>query len=76
MSRLDQLVADVLEEEGDPLGEDTPFADALAWDSLKHVELIIGIQTAFEVDLTTEEIARITNKRAARDVLSARGLVA
>jgi hypothetical protein len=39
------------------------------------VQLVVALQTQFDVDLTSEEIARITSKRAARAVLAERGIV-
>lgn len=74
MDKLNQLLASVFEDEADALGDESPFADCPAWDSLKHVELVVGIETRFAVDLSTEEIARLTCKRAARDILRARGV--
>jgi len=72
--QLDQLVADVFPDDADALGEDTAFTDCAAWDSLKHVELVVGIETRFAVDLTAAEIARLTCKRAAREILTERGV--
>jgi acyl carrier protein len=73
VDELTQLLSELLDEEGDALGDETPFADCSAWDSLKHVELVVGIQARFDVDLTADEIGRMTSKRAAREVLMARG---
>jgi acyl carrier protein len=74
MDKLNQLLAELFDEEATVLGEETPFADCTTWDSLKHVELVVGIETRFSVDLSMEEIARLTCKRAAREVLTARGV--
>jgi len=74
MDKLNQLLAELFAEEATVLGEETPFADCAMWDSLKHVELVIGIETRFSVDLSAAEIARLTCKRAAREILTARGL--
>lgn len=74
MDKLDQFLSDVFESEADALGDDTPFTECPTWDSLKHVEFVIGIETRFAVDLSAPEIARLTCKRATREVLAARGV--
>jgi acyl carrier protein len=75
MNRLDTVIAQVFSEEDECFDEETPFAEGATWDSLKHVQLVVALQTQFGVDLTSEEIARITSKRAARAVLGERGIV-
>jgi acyl carrier protein len=74
MDELNQLLREVLEEDALALGDDTPFTECSTWDSLKHVELVVGIETRFAVDLSPAEIARLTCKLTAREVLTARGV--
>ncbi len=74
MSRLDDLVTEVFDEEADSLGDETPFTDCSSWDSLKHAELVVGIENRFGVDLSADEIRRLTTKRAVRALLAARGV--
>jgi acyl carrier protein len=75
MNKFDEVLAQVFDDEGEPLAEDTPFTDGPGWDSLKHVALIVAMQRQFDVDLSPEEIARMTSKRTARAVLAERGVV-
>ena len=72
MSRLDQLIVELFDEDFVALGDETPFARCEGWDSLKHVELIVAIESRFGVDLTAEEIRRLTSRVAAREILAAR----
>ena len=72
MTQLDQLVTELFDDEAAAVGDDTRFADLPGWDSLKHVELIVGLETRFGIELTAEEIERLTSKGAARDILTAR----
>jgi acyl carrier protein len=74
MDKVDQILNDVLDTEADALGDDTPFTECPMWDSLKHAEFVVGIETRFAVDLSAAEIARLTCKRGTREVLAARGL--
>jgi acyl carrier protein len=71
---LDQVLLEVFDDDAAAIGEDTVFTDVTGWDSLKHVALVVAIETRFDVDLDAAEIARLTSKRATRDVLVARGL--
>lgn len=71
MATLDQFVSELFDGEP-PVGDETLFADVAGWDSLKHVELIVGLETRFGIELTAEEIERLTSTRAAREILAAR----
>jgi acyl carrier protein len=72
MSKLDQLVVELFDEDAAAMGDDTPFAGVPGWDSLKHVELIVALESGFGIDLNTQEIERLTCKHAAREILTAR----
>jgi acyl carrier protein len=72
MSILDQLVLEIFDDQTAPVGEETPFAEIGGWDSLKHVELIVAVETRFGIDLTAGEVEHLTCKRAAREILAAR----
>ena len=72
MAKLDQLIRELFDDEPAPIGDNTPFAGVPGWDSLKHVELIVAFEARFEVELTAQEIERLTCKRAAREILTAR----
>ncbi len=74
MDKLNQLLSEIFNEEAEVLGEETPFAECPSWDSLKHVELVLGIETLFVVDLSAAEIGRLTCKQAVRQVLTGRGV--
>jgi acyl carrier protein len=71
MPKLDQLVVELFDGD-DAIADDTLFVDCAGWDSLKHVQLIVAIESRFQIELTAGEIARLTCKRAAHEILSAR----
>ena len=73
MDKLDQLLAEILDDEAEALGPESPFTECPGWDSLKHVELIVGIETRFAVDLSAAEIASMRSKSSTRAVLAGRG---
>ena len=72
MEKLDQLVRELFDDETRPIEDDTPFSGIEGWDSLKHVELIVAVESRFGVELTADEISRLKSKRAAREILTAR----
>jgi acyl carrier protein len=70
-SRLDQLVLELFDDDT-PIDDETEFTQCAGWDSLKHVQLVVALETRFGVDLSADEIAALTCKRAIRNVLTAR----
>ncbi len=73
MNALDQLVADVFDDEASAISDDTVFADVPGWDSLKYVELVVGLESRFGVNLSAGEIAQIASKGAVRRLLAGKG---
>jgi acyl carrier protein len=76
MDRIDQLLSEVFADDFDGIDEATAFKECAAFDSLKYVELVVAVESRFGVDLTADEIGRLTSKGALRQLLAARGLVA
>jgi acyl carrier protein len=73
MTLLDQLLEEIFAESAADIREDTKFDSVPGWDSLRHVELVVGVESRFGVDLSAAEIARLTTKGGIREVLVARG---
>jgi len=65
---------ELFEEDPAAMNDEALFVERAGFDSLKHVELIVAIEARFGVDLTADEIRRLTCKRAARAILQARQL--
>jgi acyl carrier protein len=73
MNPLDQLFAEIFDDHDGPLPDDLLFVDVPGWQSLKHAELVVGIEQRFGVDLSRDDIAQLTSRGAAVQVLRARG---
>lgn len=73
MTELERLLITVFEDDLTDLDDGRAFADVQGWDSLKHAELIVGIEERFGVELTREEIERIVSKATLRAVLAEKG---
>jgi len=51
------------------LRDDTTARDVPGWDSFNHINLIIAIETEFNVRFTTDEVVALQNVGAVRELL-------
>jgi len=59
--RLEQVFRQVFNNSTLTLRAEMTAADVRGWDSLKHVELIMSIESAFKVRFKTAEVATMQN---------------
>ncbi len=52
----------------------TPLADMEDWDSLKHVMLVVGLETNFAVSLSAEEIKSMVTVADIARILKEKGV--
>lgn len=71
--KVEGVLADVLQVPADGITDDLAMQDVEAWDSLKHMELIVALETAFDVQLTFDEIVAMRSVREIKRVLAERG---
>ena len=72
--RIQALLAPLFPEIERPLGTQDSPATLWPWDSLRQVEIILAVEEAFDITLTTADISRLQSLGALADVLRARGL--
>jgi acyl carrier protein len=72
-NKLTEMLEEILEVPGDTIDEDAELRDLPDWDSLKHVRLVVGLQSAYGVELDRDEIAQLTSLSRIRNVLQQRG---
>ena len=70
--RVKSLVAEVLQIPGGVVADDLAMGDVPAWDSLKHMELVMSLERAFALTLTFDEIVAMRSVRDIERVLAAR----
>jgi acyl carrier protein len=66
------LIAEILQVPGGVITEDLAMGDVTAWDSLKHMELVMALERAFDLTLTFDEIVAMRSVRDIERVLAAR----
>ena len=72
--KLQQIIAEVLNEDVDEITPDTTFVDDLGADSLDVFQIIMGIEEEFDIEIPTEEAEKIvTVGDAAEAIKSAIG---
>ena len=72
--RLKNLLAKILDEEFDYLAKVNNFRELEFWDSLKYVNLVVGIQSEFKVNLTKEDIQKLFTVSDIEAVLANHGV--
>ena len=73
MSNMDQIVADVLEMKVEDVSDDISPTSATNWDSMRHIELVLALESNFGVKFSTSEIVLINSVGSARDLLRRKG---
>ncbi len=73
---MEQQLLDVLRRVfKDPsLDETCSQKNCAAWDSMNHLNLVVELEIEFGVSLEPEEIARMVDYAAVREILKAKGV--
>ena len=58
-SRVLQLAADVLGEPVEQISDESSPESIESWDSLQHLNLILSVEDAFDLQLSPEEIEEV-----------------
>ncbi len=67
---LKEVMATVLSIAADSITEDTSMDTVEAWDSIKHMNLVLAIEEEFGVSIPDEDAANITSYSLIRLVLN------
>lgn len=70
--RLNQIVAGVLEIDPARLSDLSDAQNTPRWDSLRHIEVIFAVESAFQVRFTMPEITSLKNLGDIRRLLIAK----
>jgi acyl carrier protein len=61
LERMQAVFRDVFDDDNLALRSDLTAADVENWDSLTHINLIVGIEREFKVRFTTAEVVSLKN---------------
>lgn len=61
IEKIQEIFRDILDNNEIVLTENTSSNDIEEWDSLSHIQLIVAIEGAFEVEFTSQAIASWKN---------------
>lgn len=67
--KLSSLLSQVLKVDPSRLGKDIIFSDLETWNSLCQMELIVGLEETFNMQLELDEIAEMTSVEAVRNIV-------
>ncbi len=73
--RLNHIVANVLEIDASLLNESSNAQNTPRWDSLRHIEVIFAVESAFHVRFTMPEITSLKNLGDIRRLLIAKNVL-
>ncbi len=73
--KLNQIVANILEIDASLLSEQSNAQNTPRWDSLRHIEVIFAVESAFHVRFTMPEITSLKNLGDIRRVLAAKNVL-
>jgi acyl carrier protein len=69
LARVQEVFRTELDDDDLQIGIDTRQIDLKAWDSLAHIRLVSGIESAFDIQFTLTEIEQITSVRQFVDLI-------
>jgi acyl carrier protein len=61
LERMQSVFRDVFDDEALVLRPEMTAADVETWDSLTHINLVVGIEREFKVKFTTAEVTSLKN---------------
>jgi len=74
-SRVHTLFAEVLEVPIDRISDETSPENTPQWDSLRAMNLVLALEEAFDLRLSTKEIVSMRSVGIVRKVLASKGIV-
>jgi len=69
LERVQSIAGAILGLPGLQLREESTARDVPGWDSLTHVQIIIGVEQAFGIRMTATEVAQLENAGSLVDVV-------
>ena len=74
--KLEELFATILREPVSILSNEASPASVRSWDSLRHIELVMAVETQYGVQFETSEVVTIRTLGCMRELLQQKGIAA
>lgn len=71
--KLKKIVAQVLAIDEGELSDESNALNTRNWDSLKHIELLLAVETAYGIRFSMPEITSLQKLGDMRDLLASKG---
>jgi acyl carrier protein len=71
--KIQNVIASTLKVTPDKITRETSDKDLVAWDSLAHVNLMMGLEQTFDLFLEVEDFTRLTSVPAIIEYLKGHG---
>ncbi len=76
MQKLEQIIADILSVAEDAISDESNARNTPNWDSGRHIDLMLAVETAYDVHFTIPEITGMQNVGDMRRILQEKGVEA
>ncbi len=73
-NRLKSVIGDILKIDAGSIGDETSVDSVEAWDSLRHLNLVLAIEGEFGISLTEEQTVEILNYPLIKLVMAEHGI--
>jgi len=74
LRKIEAIAADVLGSSDLVLSESTRANEIAGWDSLTHVQIIVGVEQAFGIRMNSTEISQLENTGSLVDLVQRRSV--
>lgn len=74
MKKINILISEILNISQEEASDDLSINSTDNWDSLKHMELIVGIEETYNIKLEADDIVKMTTLKEIKKILSKKGI--
>ena len=73
-AKVENVLSEILQMPVAAITDELTMKDVDAWDSLKHMELIVALEQSFDIQLSFDEIVAMQSVNQIKRVLRERGV--
>ncbi len=69
VDRIKNVMSAVFEMQDDEINDESSIKTIVAWDSLKHMNLVVALEEEFDIEFTDIEIIEMVNFRLINEII-------